>query len=153
MKTLLLAIVCTALLMLNACSLLTGKDGEDGEDGKAYISYKWMYDPFYYSTNDPGIPSNLVVSGHYYLTQPGTRQFAYQAWDGSVWSGAYTTYVNKGTQGTKGGFLTDGVDGVDGSDLYFQLLCLSIGASFYPWDYAHSSLIPFSEISRYQALQ
>lgn len=103
--------------------LLTGC-GDDGADGKAFLSINWLFDPLYFTDNNPSTPSQ-GVNGQYYQTSPGTYSFTYTAWDDSRWSGTYTITIDEGEEG---GFLEDGEDG---KDKYFALYCYSIGPSFY----------------------
>ncbi len=102
-----------------------------GEDGDAYITISWMFDPFTYWTDDPAIPY-IFYNGEYYLASLGTYNFQYQSWDSSILTGQYTIYINEGLPGTLFS------EGEDGSDIYFELLWLSIGTSFYAWDFPYS---------------
>ena len=113
-----------AILLLSGCSLFIG---QDGQDGRAYISYEFVATPFYYDTNDPGIPYIGLIAGYYYETLPGTYFLIYESWDGSVWSTQYSIYINEGEPGTLF------VDGADGEDLYFEMLAFSSGPSLYTW--------------------
>jgi hypothetical protein len=130
-----------------------GSNGKDGQDGKAYISYSWNYNPFYYSTTDPGI-IHPVINNNYYATIAGTYYYTYQSWDGSIWTGSYTITINhggKGTKGEKGGIFwqngKDGENGPDGADNYFKLYCPSGGPYFYRYSYAAYSAKSFIDIS------
>lgn len=130
-----------------------GRDGKDGQPGKAYIAYSWNYNPFYYSTTDPGI-IHPVICDKYYETVPGTYYFTYQSWDSSVWTGHYTITVNpggKGTKGEKGGIFwqngRDGKNGPNGADTYFRLYCPSSGPYFYQYTYAAYSAKSLADIT------
>lgn len=148
----LLAILALSTASFCGCYLVVGRDGrdgrdgEDGADGKAFIAYSWLFGPFYYWSDDPGIPSDTILNGEYYETEPGNYEFGYIAWDDSVWEGEYTIYINEGEEGGPGepgepGRLfrdgedgQDGEDGEDGADIYFEVSCYSIGAAIYEWD-------------------
>jgi len=134
-----------------------GQDGRDGLDGDSYITYSWLFGPFTYTTSDPGIPS-IIFSGNYYPTQSGTWNYAYEAWDGSVWYGNYTIYIDEGEPGQSGEsgesgdlFWKDGEDGADGengedgADICFELACFSSGPSFYAWSCAWGRTTVFDQ--------
>ena len=104
-----------------------GQDGMDGMDGDSFVAF-WFITPLSYATDDPNIPS-IIYSQTYYQTYPGTYSFAYEAWDGSVWTFNYTISIDEGEPGEKGEpgdlFWQDGQDGQDGED--GNNLCFDIG--------------------------
>ena len=87
-----------------------------------------FFDPIVFYTTDPYVSwSGVVLNNVYVQTEPGTYYFEYVSWDDSYWYGTYTIYINEGEAG--GLFY----DGLDGSDIYFELVCYSFGPSFYDW--------------------
>lgn len=125
-------------IVLAGCSLFFGEDGRDGQPGEAYIAYSWVGLPLYLSTSDPSLPQS-IYNGTYYDAIPGTYSFEYQAFDGSYWQGTYTTYVNPGELGEPGFLFTDGRDGADGEDIYFELTLYSTGPTLWDWPDAYSN--------------
>lgn len=151
MKRAFVLVLAVNLLLLTGCGR-DGRNGKDGQDGKAFIAYSWNYNPFYYTTTDPGI-IHPVINKKYYQTNTGTYFFTYQSWDASIWTGSYTITVNKGgkgTKGEKGGIFwqngRDGKDGQNGADNYFVLYCPSGGPYFYQYNYAAYSANSFLNI-------
>lgn len=109
--------------------------GQPGADGDAYIAYSWAVGPITIASNDPAFAgASYVYNGEFLKTSPGVYDFEYIAWDSSYWWGWYEIYVNPGEDGGMFGA------GEDGSDLYFELLCLSTGPSFYVWSSSASAL-------------
>ncbi|MFP4432680.1 MAG: hypothetical protein ACLFPV_15625 [Spirochaetaceae bacterium] len=103
--------------------------GQPGADGDAYIAYSWAVGPITIDTNDPAFAgASYIYNGEFRQTSPGVYDFEYTAWDDSEWWGWYEIYVNSGEDGKPFGA------GEDGTDLYFELLCLSTGPSFYIWE-------------------
>jgi hypothetical protein len=103
--------------------------GQPGADGDAYIAYSWAVGPITIATNDPAFAgASYIYNGEFRQTSPGVYDFEYTAWDDSYWWGWYEIYVNPGEDGGAFGA------GDDGADLYFEVLCLSTGASFYVWE-------------------
>ena len=130
MKARSVAVIAMTTALSAGCSMFMGQDGEDGD---VYIAYSWVVGPFTWWTNDPALAGEIyIINGRYYPALPGTYDFQYQSWDGSVWEGSYTIYVDEGKPGM---FFTDGADG---EDLYFELLCLSTGPSLYVWSYPYA---------------
>jgi hypothetical protein len=134
------------MLIITGCGR-NGNRGRDGSPGKVYIAYSWAVDPFYYQTNDPGIPSNYLYNNHFYRTSPGTYNGRYISWDGSQWTFSYYLTANQGEpgkDGEKGGFPfqngADGSDGRDGADRYYKLCCYSTGFTLY-----FNNYLPFSK--------
>ncbi len=120
------AIVIIAVAFIAAA--LTGC-GQPGADGDAYIAYSWAVGPITIATNDPAFAgASYIYNGEFRRTSPGVYDFEYVAWDNSEWWGWYEIYVNPGEDGGAFGA------GDDGADLYFELLCLSTGPSFYVWE-------------------
>jgi hypothetical protein len=130
--TLALATVVAGLAVsLTGCSLMSGNPGADG---KVYIAYSWAVGPISFATDDPAFTGlSYIINGAYRLSTPGTYNFAYLAWDNSTWQGYYTLTANRGQPG---GFMADGADG---ADKYYELLCLSTGATLYTWSSAKSA--------------
>lgn len=148
MKRSVLVFILIGLVFTVGCGR-DGSRGRDGSAGRVYIAYEWLFDPFYYSSNDPGIPNN-VINETFYETAPGTYTISYIAWDSSQWQYAYTITANpgsRGQEGEKGSFPfqngRNGRDGDDGAPKYHKLLCYSIGASFYYRDWSAFSKASF----------
>ena len=131
-------VVFVSSICLAGCSFFFGEDGEDGSPGNAYIAYSWVSVPLYLSTNDPSMPQS-IYNGTYYDAVPGTYSITYEAWDGSFWQGTYTIYVNPGEPGSAGFLFTDGEDGADGEDIYFELTLYSTGPTLWEWLYPNST--------------
>lgn len=126
MRYTMVPVLAVAAALAGGCGLVMG---QDGQPGKAYIAYTWVSGPITFATEDPAFAGqSLIYNGEYRETTPGTYEFAYVAWDDSVWEGSYTIYVDPGQPGEL--FR----DGADGEDLYFELSCLSFGATLYVWD-------------------
>ena len=89
--------VTLSIFSINIFSCIgeNGAVGMDGQDGDAYIAVSWATGPLYFVTDEPNF-TNIFFNGSYYLTQPGTYSFAYEAWDYSQWVGNYTLYINEG---------------------------------------------------------
>ena len=120
------AVVIIAVIF--AAAALTGC-GQPGADGEAYTAYSWVYGPITIATNDPAFAGlSTVYNGEFRKTSPGVYDFEYIAWDDSYWWGWYEIYVNPGEDGGLFG------PGEDGTDLYFEVVCLSTGPSFYVWE-------------------
>ena len=119
MKKLIFVLVLLLISMMG----LTGC-GDDGDDGNSHTAIDWVFTPLSYWDDNSGIP-NTFFRGEYYLTQAGTYNFQYTAWDGSMYIGTYTIYIDEGEDG----FWF--IDGDDGDDLYFTLWLYSTGPIFY----------------------
>ena len=129
-----------AAMLLCGCNGEDGLDGEDGADGASYIAYSWLIIPNWGSWNDPNLPSTVTTGEPYLISYAGTYDYIYEAWNGSQWTGSYTTYINEGLPGEPGepGDIfwsdgADGADGVDGENVWFELTFYSTGPSFYAW--------------------
>lgn len=147
--------ICILLIILgcygeDGADGVTGPPGSKGDDGKSYIAYTWV-DINWVSTDDPAFGSS-ITSGTPYRTNPGRYSFSYESWDGSPYSGTYYIYIEYGWGGSPGQpgepgepgglFWQDGkdgddgargADGADGDDIWFELVLLSTGPSFYAW--------------------
>ena len=115
MKKLIFVLVLLLISMMG----LTGC-GDDGDDGNSYTAIDWVYAPISYWDDNPGIPYGFN-RGEYYLTQAGTYNFEYIAWDGSGYIGTYTITIDEGEDGNL--FF----DGDDGEDWYFTFWLYSWG--------------------------
>ncbi len=119
-------IIILAVVVITAAAMGCGQPGADGD---AYIAYSWAVGPITIATNDPAFAGqSYIYNGEFRQTSPGVYDFQYIAWDDSEWWGWYEIYVNPGEDGGAFG------GGDDGADLYFEVLCLSTGASFYVWE-------------------
>ena len=127
-----LSLACS--LFLFSCQM---SPGTDGKDGAASVKYSWLNAPKSIGTNDPSF-GDIIYNDRYEPATVGTWQFRYTAWDYSNWTGQYTLYVNKGTEGQAGSLFSAGSNGTDGKDIFFELDCYSIGPSFYYWDSART---------------
>ena len=152
MKKLLLFLIFIVFLL--SCKGPDGLDGQDGADGISSLSITWIFSPFAFYSNNPGLP-DIGYNGTYYKSNAGEYYFEYIAWDDSYWNGYYKIIVNQGEAGEPGelGGLfgepgADGEDGADGANIYFELSCLSVGPSLYAWDYPHNITKNESELNR-----
>lgn len=132
------------ILMFFGCA---GSDGADGQDGQVYIAIGWVGNiSFVFS--DPHIPYT-IINEQYYLTTPGYYTFAYEAWDGSQWSGNYTLNIEEGEPGESGSFMQDGADG---QDICVTLGCWNTGPEIYNW-YCNSAAKVMDENDEYEKEQ
>ena len=118
-------LIFVLVLLLISTMGLTGC-GDDGDDGNSYTAIDWVATPQSYWDDNSGIP-NTFYQGVYYLTQAGTYNFDYEAWDGSIWIGTYTITVDEG--GSGGFHFFD--DGDDGDDWYFTIWLYDSGPVIY----------------------
>jgi hypothetical protein len=114
--------VLVLILALAIMALLPAGCGKDGAAGLAYLALDWVGLPFYYNDTNAGTPFT-VYQGVEYQSQPGTYNFDYKAWDGTVWVGTYKIEVNAGE---KGGLIANGADG---ADRHYTLWLYSTGPS------------------------
>lgn len=128
MKTKLLLSSLLHISLILAVLVLSDGCGQRGADGRVYVSINWLFNPFYWSSNIPGIPA-VITSGQYYLVSPppaaggSAYSYSYTAWDGSMWAGTLTITPNPGKDA--GLF----ANGADGGIRYYDLFCYSTGSS------------------------
>jgi len=77
---------------------------------------------------------STVINGVYYEHDPGTCSGWYISWDLSYWTVNYTIEINPGESGEEGGWFTDGEDGKDGDDKYYDIFLYSTGPSISQYD-------------------
>ena len=126
-------------MLLTSC---IGKDGVDGQHGQVSVAFSWV-GIVTYSDNISETPSfSLVNEKQYYEITPGTYTFQYvhnTLNPNSRWTKTYDFAADPGTKGTKGAFMTDGVDGTNGEDLYYTIGLWSDGPTVYRYTSAVKS--------------
>ncbi len=93
--------------------------------GRAYLAIDWKHsEPLYIEAGNKFIPSTFYW-GEFYRIPPGNYLLYYEGeyfngrrWISYAWEVEYQIWVNQGEFG-----LPHGIDGLDGADVYFTIIC------------------------------
>lgn len=115
--------------------------GRDGRPGKAYLALDWSQsEPYYIEAGHKYIP-NTFYWGEFYRVPSGIYLFYYEGeyyngrrWIDYAWEVEYEIWENPGEFG-----LPNGIDGYDGADAYFTIVCYPSGPKVFVEEFYKSA--------------
>ena len=122
-----------ALLPLVIALMLVGCMGKDGKDGQVYLKIRLIDCTRYWDSN-PSIPHGFSTEV-FYTCRPGTYLYEFDCTDGTTWDGTYTL---RAYPGEKGGFMYNGVDGLN---RFYTLSCSFAGPKLTYYEEGREKLV------------